>query len=82
MTYLMSVFAKVFVSFFSVGSAVTILTASVNSPDVLLLVFLSHQLILSVIFQLVSGNLPEDLHVLCKIQLHTTLLQVVLSEHR
>lgn len=28
-----------------------------------------------------SRNLPEDLHVLCKIQLHATLLQVVLSGH-
>lgn len=55
--------------------------AHVSLPDVLFLVFLGDQLILSVVFQLVSGNLPEDLHVLCKIQLYATLLQVVLSGH-
>lgn len=51
----------------------------VNLPDVLLLVFFSDQLVLAVVFQLVSGNLPEDLHVLSKVELHAALLQVVLS---
>lgn len=54
---------------------------SAYSPDVLLLVLLGDQLVLPVVLQLVSGNLPEDLHVLCKIELHTALLQVVLSEN-
>ncbi len=67
------------VSFSSVCSAKVSITDYVNSPNVLFLVFLGDQLVLSVIFQLVSGNLPEDLHVLCKIELHPTLLQVVLS---
>lgn len=71
-----SLFCNYISPFFSV-----VITAYVNVPDVLLLVFLGDQLVLSIIFQLMSGDLAEDLHVLCKIQLHATLLQVVLSGH-
>lgn len=53
----------------------------IHLPDVLLLVFFSDQLVLAVVLQLVSGNLPEDLHVLSKIKLHAALLQVVFSAH-
>lgn len=55
---------------------------STNLPDVLLLVFFSDQLVLAVVFQLVSGHLPEDLHVLSKVELHAALLQVVFSAQR
>lgn len=51
-------------------------------PDVLLLVFFGDELVLATVFQLVRGNLPEDLHVLCEKQLHSALLQVVLSAHK
>lgn len=67
--------------FFSVSSSKEATCAQANLPDVLLFVFLSDQLVLSIILQLVSGNFPEDLHVLCKVQLHATLLQVVFSGH-
>ena len=51
-------------------------------PDVLLLVVFCDQLVLAALFQLVGGNLAEDLHVLREKQLHSAFLQVVLSAHK
>lgn len=69
---------NIYVSFWSKSACMRPAVEDVSVPDVFLLIFLSYLDVPSIWFQLVGGDLPQDLFVNGKEHLQTALFDVII----